>query len=89
MEAGREIVARTCTACHGADLKSGVGPPLDDSEFIRTTPDSDLVRFIEKGRPAGDPSNKTGMAMPPKGGDSSLTTEDLQDVVAYLKAINR
>lgn len=87
-EAGKKIVGRTCTACHGADLKGGVGLPLKGSEFVKNTPSADLVKFLERGRPVDDPANKTGTAMPPKGGDSSLTTEDLENVVAYLKSIN-
>jgi disulfide bond formation protein DsbB len=31
--------------------------------------------------------NTTGIAMPPKGGNAALTTKDIQDVVAYVRAL--
>lgn len=36
-------------------------------------------------RPAADPLSITGVDTPPKGGDPSLTDQDLQNVVVYLR----
>jgi disulfide bond formation protein DsbB len=34
-----------------------------------------------------DPENTTGVAMPPKGGNPSLSDGDLQNVVAYIRTL--
>lgn len=88
--AGEEVYASTCAACHGADGTGvqGLGKSFVDSEFVADTSDADLVAFIETGRPASDPANTTGVDMPPKGGNPSLTEEDLANVVAFIKSIN-
>lgn len=86
---GKELYAGTCASCHGADAKGiqGLGKPLANSAFVKDTSEADLVAFVEKGRPADDPKNTTGVAMPPKGGNASLTETDVTDIVAYLKTL--
>ena len=44
-------------------------------------------RVIQVGRPAGDPLNDTGVDMPPRGGNPSLSDEDLAHIVAYLRTL--
>jgi len=46
-----------------------------------------LILFIAVGRSTTDPDNVTGIAMPPKGGNSSLTDQDLADIVDYLRTL--
>lgn len=88
--AGEEVFAGTCAACHGADGTGvqGLGKSFVDSQFVADTSEADLVAFVKTGRPASDPANTTGVDMPPKGGNPSLSDEDLADVVAYIKSIN-
>jgi len=86
---GKKIFRGTCVACHASDAKGlpGLGKNLHDNEFVQSTTDDELVAFIETGRPADDPQNTTGVAMPPKGGNPALTESDLRDVVAFLRTL--
>jgi len=88
--AGEDVFAGTCASCHGADAEGidGVGKPLADSDYVAETSSADLVIVVTDGRPADDPDNTTGILMPPKGGNPSLTDEDIDDVVAYIKSLN-
>jgi disulfide bond formation protein DsbB len=87
--AGEDIYSTTCVACHGADAQgvTGLGPALVDNTFVAGLSDAELIEFLNTGRPADDPANTTGVAMPPKGGNPSLNDEDLEDVAAYLRSI--
>lgn len=86
--AGETVYAGTCTACHRADLSGidGLGKPLAPSAYIAGMSEIDLAAFIAAGRSTDDPTNTTGVDMPPKGGDTSLSAQDLRDVAAFLKA---
>ncbi len=79
----------TCAACHGPTGEGieGLGKPMPGSVFIASLSDSELVDFIKVGRSTSDPDNTTGVDMPPKGGNPSLTEEDLQDIVAYVRSL--
>lgn len=84
---GEQIVSESCSACHGSDFDgvSGLGPSFFDNGFIQSESDDDLVAFIKVGRLNSDPENKSGVAMPPYGGNPRLTDADLVDVVAFLR----
>ena len=86
---GEELYQGTCAACHGADATGidGLGKDLHNNEFTNSLTDPELIAFLEVGRPASDPLNTTGVDMPPKGGNPSLTDQDLQDIVAYLRTL--
>ncbi len=88
--AGEDIFASTCAACHGADATGieGLGKDLHNNAFVNGLSDDELVDFINEGRLADHPDNDTGVAMPPKGGNPSLSDDDLMDVVAYLRTLN-
>lgn len=87
---GESVYQGTCSACHGPDAAgiTGLGKPLIASAFVQSLSDDELVVFIEEGRPADHPDNTTGVAMLPKGGNPSLTEQDLSDVVAFLRTLN-
>lgn len=34
IDAGKEVYEQNCVACHGADLKGGIGPDLTDAEWV-------------------------------------------------------
>lgn len=81
----------TCSACHGATGEGvqGLGKDMTHSKFIAEKTDEELVEFIKTGRPASDPFNTTGIDMPPKGGNPSLSEEDLYNIVAYIRTIHQ
>jgi mono/diheme cytochrome c family protein len=87
--AGAAIYAGTCRACHGGDLQGidGLGKGLLPSSFIDDMTEADLAAFLAVGRAADDPENMQGVEMGPRGGNPSLTDQDLRDVAAYLKAL--
>jgi disulfide bond formation protein DsbB len=47
--------------------------------------DSDLIAFIIEGRTIDHPDNITGVAMLPRGGNPSLSDQDIANIVAYIK----
>lgn len=79
-----------CSACHGFNALGipGLGKTLIGSEFVNAQTDADLVAFIIAGRAVTDPMNSTGVAMPARGGNPSLTDEDLLNIVYYIRSLN-
>ena len=88
--AGEELFAGTCVACHGPEGRGveGLGKDLHNNGFVDENSDDELVAFLEVGRPAGDPANEAGVDMPPKGGNPSLTEQDLYDLVAFMRTLD-
>lgn len=89
VQQGQIIYSRLCATCHGKDANGlpRLGKGLHDNEFTKSQSDAELVEFLKNGRPATHPLNTTGVDMPPKGGDLSITDEDLQNVVAFLRTL--
>lgn len=89
--AGEAAYAKTCTACHGPEAKGvpGLGKDLTTSEFVASKSDAELIEFIITGRPASDPLNTTRVDMPAKGGNPSLTDQDIENIVAFLRSIHQ
>ena len=87
---GEELFASTCSACHGPGGIGieGLGKDMTQSEFIANQTDTDLITFIKVGRTTSDPLNTTGIDMPPKGGNPSLSEDDLNDIVTYIRTIH-
>lgn len=89
--AGQELFTGTCAACHGpaGEGIQGLGKDMTTSQFIAGKTDEELIEFIKVGRDPGDPLNTTGIGMPSKGGNPSLTDENLQDIVSYIRSIQK
>lgn len=87
---GQQLYNATCTACHGANLEGGVGPKLNPLAPISGAPPfkkvtdpgvSDyLITTISDGKKASDGFGD----MPAKGGNSSLSDQDVKDITSYI-----
>jgi mono/diheme cytochrome c family protein len=86
---GEELASQSCSACHGQDFRgvSGLGVSFYDNAFIQDRTDDEIVVFIEEGRANDAPDNESGIAMPPYGGNTRLTDDDLADIVAFLRTL--
>lgn len=83
MVRGQEIYEQTCVACHGADGRGtlpGV-PDFTSKSGPMTKDDSLLLLNITD----GFQTPGSMMAMPPKGGNSDLTEEDIKIVIQYIR----
>ncbi|NOX09143.1 MAG: cytochrome c [Gammaproteobacteria bacterium] len=80
---GADIYSQTCVACHGADGKGALPgtPDFTDKHGRLSQEDTILLDHMEH----GFQSPGSFMAMPPKGGNSSLTRHDLEDVLKYIR----
>lgn len=81
---GREVYQGTCVACHGGDgagVLPGV-PDLSEKGGPLSKSDAVLLENITNGfQSPGSP-----MAMPAKGGDPSLSEQDIRAVLQYLRS---
>ena len=86
---GKAIFDRICSTCHGKDANGlpKLGKGLRNNEFTKSQSDGELVTFLKTGRPATHPLNTTGVDMPPRGGDPTISDSDLQNVVAFLRTL--
>ena len=88
---GQVKFTATCAPCHGpaGEGVTGLGKDMTTSEFIAGKSDAELVEFIKIGREITDPLNTTGVPMPAKGGNPALTDDDLQDIVSYIRTLQK
>jgi mono/diheme cytochrome c family protein len=84
---GATLFGQNCATCHGANLEGGIGAvlnPIDKLGGVANPLDRNiLIGIITNGRTpqSGDPKQTP---MPPKGGNSSLTDQDIKDMVSYI-----
>ncbi len=80
---GAELARQYCATCHGPTFQGelGIGPSWYRNAFIRSKTVEELIEFLKVGRPE--------KGMPPKGGQPSLTDEDLRDLATFLKSLQR
>ena len=86
---GRQLYLGSCAACHGTGGQGmpNQGPDLRSSALVAGSTDGELLAFLAAGRPAGDPQNKSGLPMPPRGGNPSLSNRHLGQIVKYLRTV--
>ena len=91
LDAGKMLFVATCAACHGPEGKGieNLGKDFTTSEYVNQASDSELLEFIKVGRAADDPLNSTGIIMPAKGGNASLSDDDLLAIIAYMRSIQQ
>ncbi len=80
---GDGVYAQTCIACHGANGKGTVpgAPNFTSASGPLSQSDETLFKHVKLGfKSPGSP-----MAMPPKGGNMSLTDADIKAVIEHLR----
>lgn len=89
IEQGAQLYKQNCASCHGSEGTGveGLGKKLQQSSYISGLSDGELLDFLTRGRPANDPQNSTGVAMPPKGGNMALDDQQLMHIIAYLRSL--
>ena len=89
LENGAAHYAEACASCHG-ELGVGVeglGTALANSPHVSGLTDDELWTVIRDGRAADASDNRTGIAMPPSGGQPGLTDEQIGDIILYVKSL--
>src|SRR2546425_6278589 len=76
VEAGRELFAGACSACHGPNGEGGHGPSLVNGWQVRRASDQELFYSIRRGVPGTD--------MPP----SPLPDEKIWQVAAFVRSLS-
>ena len=74
-EGNDRFVDMNCAACHGYDLKGGMGPDLTDSYWRYGGSPADIYKSIFEGRPQGMPA--WGRALP---------AADIWKIVTYIES---
>ncbi|MDX2077820.1 MAG: disulfide oxidoreductase [bacterium] len=87
---GQQSYTRSCSACHGqaGEGVANLGPSLVTNPFVEELDDTTLLEFIRIGRTANDPSNKTGILMPGKGGNPNLSDEDILSIIFFIRSLS-
>lgn len=91
---GQQVYNQNCTACHGASLSGGVGPKLNPLAKISGVPqyskitDPQVVQYLIQTVTNGKPASDGYPDMPAKGGNNSLSDQDVKDVVAFIIQTN-
>jgi mono/diheme cytochrome c family protein len=84
---GAQLYGQNCATCHGVNLEGGIGAvlnPIDKLPGVANPLDPNfLIDIITNGRQP-QPGDPKSIAMPPKGGNSNLTSQDIKDLAAYI-----
>jgi mono/diheme cytochrome c family protein len=84
---GATLYGQNCATCHGASLEGGIGAvlnPIDKLPGVSNVLDPTfLITIITNGR-TPQPGDPKQIAMPPKGGNTALTDQDIKDLAAYI-----
>jgi mono/diheme cytochrome c family protein len=89
---GGTLFGANCATCHGSSLGGGIGPALNPIAKLPGVPNSldpdFLIGIITNGRThqSGDPGS---VDMPKKGGNLSLTDQDVKDLASFIIDQNR
>ncbi len=87
---GKSIFATSCAVCHGAtgDGLSQLAPSFRTSEFVKNADEHAIRQLILQGRDVSDPANRSGKAMPARGGNPFLTDQQASHLAAFVKTIS-
>lgn len=86
--AGQQLFSKNCAQCHGSLGEGGINPtkpgdiiaPISSAEFLKTRDDFTLKAVISQGQP------NFGMSPFETSNGGSLTEEDIDAIVAYLRS---
>ncbi|TMD99342.1 MAG: cytochrome c [Chloroflexi bacterium] len=89
---GETLYAQNCASCHGAGLEGGIGATLNPIEKLPGVSNpldpQFLIAIITNGRQP-QPGDPKSTQMPAKGGNGSLTEQDVKDLASYIIVANR
>jgi mono/diheme cytochrome c family protein len=87
---GQALFFSSCSSCHGASGEGieGLGKPFTTSAFVAESTDKELKTMIMMGRPIWDAANTTGIDMPPKGGNPAISSEQLDEIIQYIRSVS-
>jgi mono/diheme cytochrome c family protein len=84
---GATLYGQNCATCHGANLEGGIGAvlnPIDKMPGVANPLDPTfLIDIITNGR-VHQPGDPRSTDMPAKGGNTSLTDQDVKDIASYI-----
>lgn len=89
---GEALFSANCASCHGPSMAGGIGPALNPIYKLNGVTDpldpAFLIGIITNGRvhQGGDPGTAN---MPAKGGNPSLTDQDIKDLASFIILSNR
>lgn len=83
-EVGEKVYAQTCIACHGANGKGAIPGVSDFTKADGPLAKSDDILFASVRDGLVTPGKP--LSMPPKGGNPSLTDDEIQAVIEYLRS---
>jgi len=80
---GKELFEMNCKQCHGVEGKGGIAPDLNNNLFLEVVSDSYLQATMSLGR--------HGTQMRPMmiggGGVVELTSQEVNDIISYLRSL--
>ena len=89
---GQQLYSQNCATCHGAGLEGGIGATLNPIEKLPGVSNpldpAFLIDIITNGRQP-QPGDPKSTAMPAKGGNATLTEQDVKDLSAFIIQSNK
>lgn len=83
---GQQVfTSSTCSSCHGANLEGGIGPALNPIVHLGNTKNPLDPTYLQNTITNGlSGVGGFAAAMPPKGGDSALSSTDIANLAAFI-----
>ncbi|MBF0557607.1 MAG: cbb3-type cytochrome c oxidase subunit II [Nitrospirae bacterium] len=85
---GRKLFETNCSACHGINAKGGIGPNLENNEWLHARSDETFFSIIANGTTAGqelEGGKKTKGGMP--SWHETLDKKKIWSLVSYIRSL--